>query len=268
MSQSNDNGSSKFQVIMSDGIGSVERLEVFGNDLTVVNAARVSFAKESYEMTKGDEGLIRYLARNNHISPFFHPQIRFRIKMPIFVAREWYRHTIGLSRNEVSRRYVDFTPECWIPVTGLRERDPKLKQGSKLTMHPESNTLIGEWSSMQKQIVAFYEKLLADGVAPEVARGILPQSMYTEFIETGSLYAYARICLLRLDPHAQKEIQDYAQAVYDSLVSQFPVSWAALMASLASNAPAPTPAPTPTPVPTPNTLHGTGDMSHLNHWGC
>ena len=227
------NGSGKMQIMMNDGLGSVERLEVFGSDLTVVNAARVSFAKETYEISKGDEGLIRYLARNNHISPFFHPQIRFRIKMPIFVAREWYRHTIGLSRNEVSRRYVDFTPECWIPVTGLRERDPKLKQGSKLTMHPQSNTLIGEWSSMQKQIVAFYEKLLADGVAPEVARGILPQSMYTEFIETGSLYAYARLCMLRLDPHAQKEIRDYAQAVSDCLESQFPVSWKALMNSAA-----------------------------------
>jgi hypothetical protein len=102
--------------------------------------------------------------------------------------------------------------------------------------------------------------------------------MYTEFIETGSLYAYARICLLRLDPHAQKEIQDYAQAVYDSLVTQFPVSWAALMASLASNAQAPTPAPMPTPTPEPTPaptpappttpLNEYPDMSHLNHWGC
>ena len=125
---------------------------------------------------------------------------------------------------------------------------------------------------MQKQIVAFYEKLLADGVAPEVARGILPQSMYTEFIETGSLYAYARICLLRLDPHAQKEIQAYAQAVYDCLSSQFPVSWPALMASLVKEpvpAPAPVPVPVSAPAPVPTTLlNEYPDMSHLNHWGC
>jgi thymidylate synthase (FAD) len=278
---------------MHDGVGSVERLEVFGNDLTVVNAARVSFAKESYEITKGDEGLIRYLARNNHISPFFHPQIRFRIKMPIFVAREWYRHTIGLSRNEVSRRYVDSKPECWIPVTGLRERDPKLKQGSKATVHPQSNTLIGEWSYMQKQIMDFYDKLLADGVAPEVARGILPQSMYTEFIETGSLYAYARLCLLRLDPHAQKEIRDYAEAISNCLESQFPVSWKALMhaaeeaeaakikkavddalaaaavaaeeavVAAAAKAKAEQDAARELAIKMANP-----DMSHLNHWGC
>lgn len=110
----------------------VELLEVFGNDLTVVNAARVSFAKESNEMTFGDEKLIHYLAKNHHNSPFFHPQIRFRLKMPIFVAREWFRHQIGFARNEVSRRYVDSDPECWVPsIDDIRQRDSNVKQGSK-----------------------------------------------------------------------------------------------------------------------------------------
>ena len=95
-----------------DAKGCVEVLEIFGNDLTVVNAARVSFAKESTVMTGGDEKLIRYLAKHSHTSPFFHPQVRLRVKMPIFVAREWYRHTVGFARNEVSRRYVDTPPEC------------------------------------------------------------------------------------------------------------------------------------------------------------
>jgi thymidylate synthase (FAD) len=103
--------------VMEDGVGFVERLEVFGSDLTVVNSARVSFGKEVTEMTDRDEKLISYLAKHDHNSPFFHPQIRFRIKMPIFVAREWYRHTIGFARNEVSRRYVDTPPECWVPFT-------------------------------------------------------------------------------------------------------------------------------------------------------
>ena len=112
----------------------MELLEVFGNDLTVVNAARVSFAKESIEFSGADEKLVKYLAKHNHVTPFFHPQIRLRIKMPIFVAREWYRHQIGFARNEVSRRYVDTKPECWIPTPAqIRERDPKLKQGSKDT---------------------------------------------------------------------------------------------------------------------------------------
>jgi len=97
---------------LPDGVGFVELIDTFGDDLTVVNAARVSFDKTSTELTEGDKKLINYLAKHNHISPFFHPQARFRIKMPIFVCREWFRHTVGLARNEVSRRYVDTQPEC------------------------------------------------------------------------------------------------------------------------------------------------------------
>jgi thymidylate synthase (FAD) len=212
-----------------NGNGFVERLEVFGNDLSVVNAARVSFAKESVEMSLADEKLIRYLARNAHITPFFHPQIRFRLRMPIFVAREWFRHTIGFARNEVSRRYVDDMPECWKPVDALRLRDKSVKQGSQDALHPDENAILSEWSAIEKQVLEFYDGLLKKGIAPEVARGILPQSMYTEFIETGSLYAYARLCKLRLDSHAQKEIREYAEKIHQSLIGAFPVSWKYLM---------------------------------------
>ena len=97
--------------------GFVELLDTFGDDLTVVNAARVSFHKESKELSMQDEKLIKLLARHNHITPFFRPQVRFRLKMPIFVAREWFRHQIGSARNEVSRRYVDEPPECYVPVS-------------------------------------------------------------------------------------------------------------------------------------------------------
>ena len=215
-----------------DGIGFVEVLDTFGNDLTVVNAARVSFAKESYTLTEGDKKLINYLAKHNHITPFFHPQVRLRLKMPIFVAREWFRHTIGFARNEVSRRYVDFEPECYVPPEGgLRERDSNKKQGSKPTPVAGEERLRGVVDQFTKLSVATYEELLAAGVAPEVARGILPQSMYTEFIETGSLYAYARLCRLRCDPQAQEEIRAYASALSALLESAFPVSWAALKAS-------------------------------------
>jgi thymidylate synthase (FAD) len=205
----------------------VELLEVFGNDLTVVNAARVSFAKESTEFTNADGKLINYLAKHNHSSPFFHPQLRFRLKMPIFVAREWFRHQIGFARNEVSRRYVDTKPECWIPDE-LRERDPNVKQGSKDTIVEGSEYLHKIVSNHMDGCVSLYEHLLSQNVAPEVARCVLPQSMYTEFIETGSLAAYARLCALRLDPHAQAEIRKYAQQISDLIEPHFPISWKAL----------------------------------------
>lgn len=214
-----------------DEIGSIELLETFGSDLTVVNAARVSFNKQVETMSVQDERLINYLAKHDHISPFFHPQIRLRVKMPIFVAREWYRHQIGLARNEVSRRYVDSLPEIWFPSeAGLRARDPKLKQGSKEEPIPDAETVLDTIRKHGVQTVELYNQLLEKGVAPEIARGILPQSMYTEFIETGSLAAYARIYALRTDPGAQREIQAYARAIGELLENAFPVSWAALTA--------------------------------------
>lgn len=216
---------------LHDSISSVELLETFGSDLTVVNAARVSFGKQVDEMKPADEKLINYLAKHHHITPFFHPQARFRIKMPIFVAREWFRHTIGLARNEISRRYVDTPPELWIPsAEGLRARDPKLKQGSKEEPVGDAEAVASLIGDHGKATVELYHSLLAKGVAPEIARGVLPQSMYTEFIETGSLAAYARIWELRTDPTAQREIQAYARAVGEALKDQFPVSWAALTA--------------------------------------
>jgi thymidylate synthase (FAD) len=207
----------------------VELLEVFGNDLTVVNAARVSFSKESHEMTLGDEKLIKYLAKHNHNSPFFHPQIRFRLKMPIFVAREWFRHQIGFARNEVSRRYVDTPPECWVPSSDdLRQRDANLKQGSKDVPVEGSDYLHTIVKNHTDGCVSLYNHLLSQNVAPEVARCVLPQSMMTEFIETGSLAAYARLYGLRNDPHAQKEIREYAKKIGSLLEEKFPVSWKAL----------------------------------------
>jgi len=229
--------SSQKRMTVLDGVGAVELMETFGNDLTVVNAARVSFAKEVSEMKKADEKLVKYLADHGHISPFFHPQIRFRLKMPIFVAREWFRHTVGFARNEVSRRYVDTPPECYLPAAeALRERDTNKKQGSKLTATPESEAAYEYLANATRTAMECYQKLLDMKVAPEVARMVLPQSMYTEFIETASLYAYARLCLLRLDPQAQKEIRDYATCVDRLLREAFPVSWAALMAKFEQDA--------------------------------
>ena len=209
-------------------MGSVEILDFMGDDLMVVNAARVSFEKESHEMTLGDEKLITYLAKHNHVTPFFHPQIQFRIRMPLFVAREWYRHQIGFSRNEVSRRYVDSSPECWVPDV-IRARDSNKKQGSK--EEPVEYADVCK-ELMEKSIdmsLKCYNELLALNVAPELARTILPQSMYTEFIETGSLAAYARLYKLRTTSDAQREIQCFAREIGKCLEEKFPISWKALV---------------------------------------
>lgn len=208
--------------------GYVELLDTFGDDLTVVNAARVSFHKESKEMTERDAKLVKYLADHHHVTPFFHPQARFRIKMPIFVAREWYRHQIGFARNEVSRRYVDEKPEMYCPEI-VRARDTNVKQGSKLEGIEENTAAVVLIHRANEAALAAYEQLLDMGTAPEVARTVLPQGMYTEFVETGSLAAFARLCSLRLDPSAQWEIRQYADAVRQLLMPHFPVSWAALM---------------------------------------
>jgi thymidylate synthase (FAD) len=207
--------------------GFVELLGVFGDDLTVVNAARVSYNKEVTVMDPKDAKLIKYLADHNHVTPFFHPQIRLRLKMPIFVAREWYRHQIGFARNEVSRRYVDYKAEMYLPDT-VRERDAKLKQGSKGSAVADNSTANALIDNINQRAEETYEQLLTMNVAPEVARTVLPQGMYTEFIETGSLAAYARLCGLRLDPSAQWEIRQYAAAVSELIEAKFPVSWPAL----------------------------------------
>jgi thymidylate synthase (FAD) len=209
---------------------SVELLDVFGDDLTVVNAARVSFAKESHEMSLGDEKLVKYLALHNHVTPFFHPQARFRLKMPIFVAREWFRHQIGFARNEVSRRYVDTEPEFWMP-TELRKRDKNKKQGSKDERIQYNGHCLAHIRATNQKALETYNYLLGHDVCPEQARAVLPQSMMTEFIETGSLAAYARLYKLRTDPHAQREIQELAEKVGFLLAERFPISWAALTSS-------------------------------------
>jgi thymidylate synthase (FAD) len=207
----------------------IELLHVMGDDLMVVNAARVSFAKECTEFKEQDTKLVNYLAKHNHISPFFHPQIQFRIKMPIFVAREWYRHQIGFSRNEVSRRYVSDMPECWTPeLTDFREKDAKIKQGSKDTPIELADVAQNLYTTSTRISLEAYDELLKLGVAPEVARTVLPQSMYTEFIETGSLAAYSRLFNLRTSPDAQREIQKYANEIGKLLEEKFPVSWKAL----------------------------------------
>lgn len=209
---------------------SVELLETFGNDLTVVNAARVSLGKQVDTFTERDAKLVKYLADHDHISPFFHPQARFRLKMPIWMAREWFRHTVGLARNEVSRRYVDAPPTFHLPAE-FRTRAPNKKQGSNDDVHPDNAFLKSYYSKQCLDANDAYHSLLQSGVCPEQARMVLPQCMMTEFIETGSLAAYARLVKLRTSPDAQKEIRDVAEKISILLQTAFPVSWETLVPS-------------------------------------
>lgn len=212
---------------LKDGISSVQLVDHMGSDLSVVNAARVSMAKEHTELdTLTDPKLISYLATHKHWTPFSHPQVQLRIKMPIFIARQWFKHMVGFTRNEVSRRYVDDTPELYIP-TEWRGRAESVKQGSSDEV-VNVGLLMVEHTDYWIATLDTYKDLLDKGVCPEQARMVLPQSMYTEFIETGSLAAYARLASLRLDPHAQKEIQWYAQAIDKVMSELYPVSWEAL----------------------------------------
>lgn len=208
----------------------VELINHMGDDLTVVNAARVSMAKHSAQLAGKDEKLITYLAAHNHWTPFSHVTFQFRLKMPIFIAREWFRHTIGITRNEVSRRYVTESPEFFTPAE-WRSKAEHVKQGSgeAIDAPAKLREITDAYDTAIEKCVEAYETLLNCGVCPEQARMILPQSMMTEFIETGSLYAYSRIWRLRTDPHAQKEIQHYAAQVGGAIEKLCPVSWAALV---------------------------------------
>jgi len=208
-------------------------IDSMGTDMRVVNAARVSFNNwidESKPLTQRDTGLIKYLATHDHISPFFHPVVCFRLRMPICVAREWFRHTVGFARNEVSRRYVTSPVQCFLPGVA-REKHETCKQGSKETGVDDAVAMMEK--SMEAS-VATYRELLEMGVAPEVARMVLPQSAMTEFIETASLAAYVRLYKLRSSGDAQAEIRAYAEAVGVILERMFPVSWAACVAEISN----------------------------------
>lgn len=203
----------------------VELIDSMGSDLSVVNAARVSFHKFHTEITEGDAKLINYLAKHNHWTPFAHCFLSFRIKAPIFVARQLVKHQVGLAWNEVSRRYVDEEPEFFVPDY-WRGRAENVKQGSSKEEVMGADAVL---TVVLYKTLDAYNELLRLGVAPEQARMVLPQNMMTEWIWSGSLAAFARVCRLRLDPHAQAETQEIAQMIANSIPRGFEHSWKALM---------------------------------------
>ena len=205
-------------------------IDHMGSDLTVANAARVSFGKTSEmeddpwgppKLKKKDDKLIRYLAREKHISPFGHCFASFHVKAPIFVARQLVKHKF-LRWNEISRRYVDDEPEFYEPDV-WRGRSADKKQGSD----GDSGTTINP-RFINNQAIAVYKNLLKENVAPEQARMVLPQSTMTEWYWSGSLDAFADMCNLRCKSDTQAETRQVAQQIDRKMIELFPVSWDAL----------------------------------------
>lgn len=209
---------------------SVTLIDHMGSDLTTVNAARVSFNKKHNRLDKGkDPKLIKYLADHEHTSPFKHAALSFHIKAPIFVARQLVKHEY-LVMNEVSRRYVDDTPQFWMP-SGWREKATDKKQGSG-DLHPSiplQERLDGVYRGEVLGSLQLYEDMISDGIAPEQARIVLPLSMMTEWYWTGLLGAWAKMCKLRLKPDTQEEARMVAQPIYDIACDLFPESFPALV---------------------------------------
>lgn len=249
-----------------------EYLNHMGDDLTVVNAARVSLDKWKDQLDADDLRLIDFLAsgmtskqrqaflqqlqdamlngddwdiwemmeeyRNipTHWSPFAHVQVQFRMTAPIFVRSQWFRHTVGFARNEVSRRYISKEPDFWSPDNGWwREapKDAKQGSGSAIVDKEADDTITTAYDKHCKAARWLYQDLVGIyGMAPEQARAVLPQSMLTTWIETGSLYAYANLCRQRLRQDTQDETRQLARQVANVMHTIAPWSWDALVGEL------------------------------------
>lgn len=220
-----------------------EYIDHCGTDLSIVNAARVSFAKESewelkeigglknhpdvYGLYEKDDRLISYLARHNHWSPFAHTAITLRMSAPVPIRTQCFKHKAGFVENEESRRYISYEPELFVPEVFRSAPDGNVKQGSG-EVHPENERWLSHYERMCRNSIRFYTLMIEDGICPEQARLILPQGVMVNWIWTGNLASYARFYNQRTDPHAQKEVQDLARMVGEIISPLFPVSWKAL----------------------------------------
>lgn len=204
-------------------------VEHMGSDKSVVNAARVSFGvTRDGDLNERDERLIKFLARERHVTPFRHPQITFRCKAPIAIARQLNKHQVGFSWNEMSRRYKDGAVECFVPEE-IFERPSDLHAGSgSLLIGANGEAAKVAFERAYTLAVQTYEGLLSEGVAPEQARFVLPQGMITEWVWTGSLFGWSELCRQRLSDHAQYEVRVFASTIDEELRKIYPISWDAL----------------------------------------
>lgn len=205
-----------------------EYLDHMGDDLAVVNAARVSFAKWQGEFKDEDRGLLRYLAENAHWTPFAHTAIKLRMQAPVPIRTQCFKHKAGFVENEESRRYITSTPELFVPENIRKAPEGSIKQGSG-GVHPQSDELLELYRKSASVMIALYERFILAEACPEQARFVLPQGVQVNWIWTGSVAAYARFCRQRMDSHAQKEMQHLAKQVSDIIEPLFPVSWKFLM---------------------------------------
>ena len=212
--------------------GFIEVIDTLGNDLTVVNSARVSFGKRKEKFDKSDERLVRYLAKYKHYSPFRHLQIQFHIKAPEFVMRQWYKHVVGIETtsnsstkdhawNEISGRYVPveeyYIPDVW------RKQSRDNKQASEGVLESERNGQAKHYyNTALDTTLAMYKRLLDLGVAKEQARVVLPLSQYPEVYWTASFQAVMNFIELRNEKTSQIEIQEYAKSLLDLMYDSFP----------------------------------------------
>lgn len=217
-----------------------EYVDHMGSDISVVNAARVSFSKESewelkeigglknhrdvWGLYDRDERLIRYLAKHNHWTPFAHTAITLRMSAPVPIRTQCFKHKSGFVENEESRRYIDSTPEVFVPEEWRSRPTGSVKQGSG-DIHFDSDFWHDLYLDHTSSAVGYYSQMISDGICPEQARFILPQGVLVNWIWTGNLASYARFYNQRTDPNAQKEVQDLARMVGDIIEPLFPVSW-------------------------------------------
>lgn len=220
--------------------GFVELVDALGSDLTVVNAARVSFGKRKTELDAKDEKLINFLAKHEHWSPFRHVQLQFHCRVPEFIARQWYKHVVGIAYtegasvdhawNEISLRYVDASGFQFYEPSGFRQQSENNKQASlDDTVADPDNRLKEAYEHQCQQALRLYHELINSGVAREQARGVLPLSIYTEFYWTASLQALTNFIRLRKHQGAQYEIRLYAEALERLTELVVPVSYRALL---------------------------------------
>jgi thymidylate synthase (FAD) len=212
--------------------GFVRLDDVMADDLSVVNAARVSFARRKEEMDESDEGLIRFLMRDHHGTPFEHNAFRFHIRCPIFVAREWFRHRIS-SFNEFSMRYAKATDDFYVP--SVEDVRTQVGKPGAYTFEPVGDEVAEETREAMQEVYerafATYERLVEAGVARELARSVLPVGAYTEFYWTVNARALMNFVSLRNAETAQREIRKYAEAVETFLAAKMPVTHAAFVAA-------------------------------------
>lgn len=213
----------------------VEYVDHMGDDLRVANIARVSFNKWKEEFDQRDAKLIDYLANNEHTSPFRHTALTIRCKAPVFIARQLGKHQAGLSWNETSRRYVDDNIEFFIPDSWRSRPVDGIKQGSGVDVVSEMPRFSGRPSTPQEEYEGvlrvcqrLYDNMIKAGIAPEMVRMVLPQSMQVDWVWTGNLFAFFHVYRLRIEGHAQVEAQVFAKQLDEVCSKYFPYSWEAL----------------------------------------